>query len=119
MAQKTWVTLIDDIDGTEGDESVLFGLDGVSYEIDLSERNAAALRDALAPYLASARRAGRAGVSRGNEGRGAAARSRRGSRADRPAEPGEMRAWGRENGWTVSERGRIPSDLAAAYAEAH
>ena len=50
MAQKTIVSLIDDLDGTEADETVRFGLDSVQYEIDLSEKNATTLREALAPF---------------------------------------------------------------------
>ena len=59
MAQKTIVQLIDDLDGGQAAETINFGLDGAHYEIDLSEDNAAALRDVLAPYIAHARRSGR------------------------------------------------------------
>ena len=58
MAQITQVKLVDDLDGGEAAESVAFSLDGKSYEIDLSEKHAAALRDAFAPFVGSARRAG-------------------------------------------------------------
>lgn len=58
MAQKVFVSLVDDIDGSEADETVEFGLDGVNYEIDLSAENAEELRDALAQYVEHARRAG-------------------------------------------------------------
>src|SRR4051794_30250922 len=65
MAQITEVRLLDDLDGGEAAESVAFSLDGKSYEIDLSEKHAAALRDAFAPFVSSARRAGgAAGASR-------------------------------------------------------
>ena len=57
MATKTTVTLVDDLDGSEASESVAFGLDGASYEIDLSDNNAEKLRDVLANYVANARRA--------------------------------------------------------------
>ena len=56
MAQVTKVRLVDDIDGSEADESVEFTLDGMSLEIDLSKDNAAKLRDILAPYVAAGRR---------------------------------------------------------------
>ena len=59
MAQITHVKLVDDLDGGEAAESVAFSLDGKSYEIDLSDKHAAALRDAFAPFISSARRAGR------------------------------------------------------------
>ena len=58
MASRTTVTLVDDLDGTEAEQSVLFGFEGVDYEIDLSSVHAQALRDALAPYTAAARRTG-------------------------------------------------------------
>jgi len=69
VAQRTTVMLVDDLDGSDADESLMFGLDGVSYEIDLTAVHAASLRDALAPYIAHARRTGR--------GRGPAAPARR------------------------------------------
>ena len=58
MAQKVVVSLVDDLDSSEADETVEFGLDGATYEIDLSDANAAALRDRLADYVAHARRSG-------------------------------------------------------------
>ena len=58
MAQKVTVTLVDDLDGGQADETVEFALDGVSYQIDLSNENASELRDALSSYVSSARRAG-------------------------------------------------------------
>src|SRR5919197_834359 len=58
MAQKVTVSLVDDVDGSEAEETVEFGLDGVTYQIDLSGSNAAKLRDALASFVANARRAG-------------------------------------------------------------
>lgn len=76
MAKTVTVKLTDDLDGGTAEESVLFGLDGKSYEIDLSKRNAAALRKALLPYVEAARpvgRGGRRGVARG-AGRGRQAR---------------------------------------------
>ena len=109
MAQKTIVQLIDDLDQGTADETVSFGLDGSSYEIDLSTKNAAKLRDALANYVANARRVGRgAGRPAGTGRRG------RGARTDRE-QLQAIREWGRKNGWKVSERGRIPADLLDAY----
>lgn len=64
MAQKLIVKLTDDIDGGDADETISFSLDGKSYEIDLSEKNAAALRQAFAPYLEKARAAGRQAAPR-------------------------------------------------------
>jgi hypothetical protein len=106
MAQKVHVVLIDDIDGGDADETVRFALDGVAYEIDLSASNAARLRNAMAEFVGHARRApSRSGGRRG-----------RGGGHGRSA---EIRAWAREQGLPVPERGRIPADLAAKYEAAH
>jgi Lsr2 len=109
VAQKTVVTLVDDLDGGEADETVSFGLDGTSYEIDLSTSNAGKLRDALATYVGSARRSGRS--SGGGGGRGRARRTGGNSAA--------IRAWAREQGLNVNERGRIPGDIVTQYEKAH
>jgi hypothetical protein len=110
MAQKVQVILVDDIDGGEAEESVSFGLDGVNYEIDLSESNAAALREALAPWVGHARRTGgRAGGRRG------ASRSRAAAKTDL----GDVRAWARDNGYQVSDRGRVSAEVMSAYEAAH
>jgi nucleoid-associated protein Lsr2 len=110
MAQKTIVQLIDDLDQGAADETVSFGLDGTNYEIDLSKKNAAKLRDALAGYVANARRASRSG----GRTAGTARRGRSTARGDRE-QTQAIREWGRKNGWTVSARGRIPADLLDAY----
>jgi hypothetical protein len=103
MAQKISIQLIDDIDGTDAAESVPFALDGQSYVIDLSEKNAQALRDALALYIAHAQRDTRR--SRG--------RSRSGSTAS------DIRAWARSAGYDVPDRGRVAAEIKAAYDAAH
>lgn len=111
MAQKVLVSLVDDLDGSEAEETVEFGLDGVSYEIDLSSENAEELRDALAQYVEHARRAGgrkRAGT------RGAAKAPGRSAAVDREQNQA-IRAWARKNGYEVSDRGRIPSEVVEAY----
>ncbi|WP_131747847.1 Lsr2 family protein [Frankia sp. Cppng1_Ct_nod] len=113
MAQKTIVSLIDDLDGHEADETVRFGLDGASYEIDLSEKNATKLRESLAPFVGAARRSGgRATAAR----RGPRGASRRTGGTDRTA---DIREWARANGYTVSDRGRIASNIVEAYDKAH
>jgi len=106
MAQRVHVILVDDIDGKDADETVSFGLDGTTYEIDLSSDNAAGLRDALAPYIGHARKAGGARRSRRSAGKSGATAS-------------EVRAWARENGWQVSDRGRVASEVQEAYDAAH
>jgi len=103
MAQKVHVVLIDDIDGANADETVRFSLDGAAYEIDLSAANAARLRTVMAEFVGHARRA---------QGRGTRRRSSRSKSA-------EIRAWARDQGIEVSERGRIPADLTAKFEAAH
>ena len=104
MAQKVNIVLVDDLDGSEATETVTFGLDGTTYEIDLNDKNAAKLRDALALYVGSARKAGRSGrASGGRQARGGDSRV------------AEIRAWAKEQGLSVNERGRIPADIVEKY----
>jgi hypothetical protein len=110
MAKKVTITLVDDLDKTSpADETVSFGLDGVSYEIDLSAANAAKLRDALAVYIGHAERLG---GRKSTKAAGSGAKSRGGAVSS-------VREWARANGYQVSERGRIPADIQAAYDKAH
>ncbi len=109
MAQKVQIILIDDTDGSTADETVRFGLDGVSYEIDLTEANAAKLRESFAPWVGHARRTG-----------GRRATQRRGGGAAKPtSDASKVREWARANGYTVSERGRIPAEVREAYDAAN
>jgi hypothetical protein len=113
MAQKTRVILVDDIDGeeiTDGGETLQFGLDGVTYEIDLNDKNAAKLRDALSFYIAHARRVG---------GRRQTSRSGGGTASARGSDLQKIREWAKENGYKVSDRGRISKEVQEAYAAAH
>jgi Lsr2 len=103
MAQKITVALEDDIDGGPADETVRFGLGGADYEIDLSKKNAAAFRRQLAPFIDHARRAGRG--PRRRPGRTASSRER----------SADIRAWAKDQGITVSDRGRIPASVAEQY----
>lgn len=111
MAQKVLVSLVDDLDGSEAEETVEFGLDGVSYEIDLSAENAEELRDALAQYVEHARRAG----GRKRTGPRSAAKAPGRSAAVDREQNQAIRAWARKNGYEVSDRGRIPSEVVEAY----
>ena len=105
MAQKVQVFLIDDIDGGEAEETVTFGLDGSTYEIDLSADNAAKLREALTPFVQAARKAP-----------GKQTRGRKGSRnAPSRERSAEIRAWAKAAGKPVNERGRIPAAIVAEY----
>ena len=122
MAQKVQVLLVDDIDQGEAAETVTFALDGVTYEIDLSEEHASALREAFAPWVGHARRVG---------GRGAAGKRTSAPKqaAKAPAgggegggggrDTGEVRTWARENGYTVSDRGPISAEILQAFDDAH
>lgn len=115
MAQKIHVELVDDIDGSPAAETVTFGLDGVQYQIDLSESNATSLREALAPYVGHGRRAG--GGSGGRRRSGGSSGSS-GSAASGPS-AAEIREWARANGWDVPDRGRVSTEVREAYAAAH
>lgn len=108
MAQRVEVVLIDDLDGGDAAETVTFALDGVSYEIDLSENNAKKLRDDVAHWTGHARRSG--GVRGGGRKRGAGPK-----RSDLSA----VREWARANGHSVSDRGRISGEIQDAYDKAH
>ena len=118
MAQRTLVLLEDDIDGGEAVETVLFGLDGTTYEIDLSENNAAQLRDAVAPFIGAGRRAGRpAGApARGTRSGTRSASSSAQSAID--ADPKAIRAWAEANGVQVSARGRLSAAVVEQYRAA-
>ena len=109
----TDVQLIDDIDGTPATTTIPFTFGGKSYIIDLSEANAAAFNEALAPYVEHARRARRAPANkRKSRSSSEAARVKRQKNA-------EIRAWALENGVTVSKRGQLGQDTIAAYEAAH
>ena len=109
MAQRVNIVLVDDIDGSDATETVAFGLDGTSYEIDLNEKHAQKLRDALAPYVGHGRKV----TSGGRRARAKATPAAGGASA------AEVRAWARENGFTVPDRGRIPADVRAAFDAAN
>jgi len=111
VAQKVTVSLVDDLDGAKAEETVEFGLDGKSYEIDLSSGNASKLRDALGAYVAAARRPGGRRRSGGASATAAAARRPSVDREQNQA----IRDWARKRGMKVSDRGRIPADVLDAY----
>jgi hypothetical protein len=107
MAQKIQTLFIDDIDGGEAEGTVRFALDGSEYEIDLSTKHSDELRDSLKTYIAHARKVG-------GGRRGSARAGRKPSAIDTVA----VRAWARENGFDIKERGRVPADAVAKYREA-
>jgi nucleoid-associated protein Lsr2 len=109
VAQKIQMLFIDDLDGSEADGTVRFGLDGTEYEIDLNAEHAQALRDALARYVQAARRAGFG--------------ARRSARGGRRAPAGgvdstEVREWAKAQGIDVKDRGRVPAELVVKFKAA-
>jgi hypothetical protein len=110
MAQKVLVQLVDDLDGTSSTDiaTVTFGLDGVSYEIDLNGDNASNLREHLAEFIGSARRTG------GRVKRGGVAGAPTGSGRNRE-QTQAIREWAKKNGHEVSDRGRIPAAVIQAF----
>jgi hypothetical protein len=107
MAQQVQTLFIDDIDGGEAEGTVRFGLDGADYEIDLNAEHTEELRQALAIYVAHARRVGSPvrRVSRG--GRGATG-----------IDTAKVREWAKDNGYAIKNRGRVPADLLVKYQAA-
>ena len=108
MAQKVHIVLVDDLDGTEATESVSFGLDGTSYEIDLNDKNAAKLRDTLAGYIGHARKVG-----------AASRRGRKTAASSSGPSAREIRDWARSNGFDVPDRGRVAAEVRQAFDAAH
>ena len=106
MTRSVSVVITDDLDGSEGAKTVAFSFDGVPYEIDLGEANRAKLAAALEPFMAAGHRARR------SERRGS---GRPAHSVDRAA----VRAWAREAGLAVSERGRISAEVMRQYEAAH
>jgi hypothetical protein len=106
MAQRTQVLYVDDIDGSEAAGTVRFGLGGNDYEIDLSQKHADQLAEAIGPFIAVARKVPSA---------------RRATRSGRAArhDQSDVRAWARGQGIKISDRGRIPADVLTRYESAH
>ena len=105
MAQRVQIILEDDYDGGTADETVTFSLDGAEYEIDLSSKNATGLREALAPWVAHARKIG--------------GRRKRATKATGSSSTSDIRAWAQAQGLDVSSRGRVSADVREAYEKAH
>jgi hypothetical protein len=105
MAQKVQILLTDDLDGSEANSTVRFGLDGTDYEIDLSDSNESALRDALAGYVGAARKVSRSGKPFRRVATG--------------PDPKAVRAWAESNGIDCPPRGRIPRAVVEKFEAAH
>lgn len=125
MARRIVHQLIDDLDGTVleigSGETVLFSLDGAAYEIDVTDENAAALRDALAPFIAAARSVSARSASSPHRTGGSASASAGARKQKRTGQRDytPVRAWAASNGYTLSERGRVPAAVLEAYDAAH
>lgn len=109
MAQKVEIHLEDDLDGGPADDTITFALDGRDYEIDLSTTNAEKLREAVRPFAEAGRKATRGG----------GARSTRPRASGSDPDTAKIRAWAKENGYEVSDRGRIHQSIKDAYYAAH
>lgn len=127
VAQRTVITMTDDIDGSEASDTVVFSLDGSTYEIDLNEAHAEDLREVLAPYVGAARRIG---PPRARGGRASAHRPRSSEVVDpkavdatavdpRAVDPRAIRAWAESNGVEVSARGRLKAEVVEQYKAAN
>ncbi len=110
MAQRQQTILTDDLEGGDSpaSETVTFALDGVSYEIDLNEDNAKRLRDDLSTWTGHARKQ-----------RGGARPVRRARSTGSGQDTGAIRTWARENGYEISDRGRVPGKIVDAYHAAN
>jgi len=112
MAKKHITQLIDDLDGSvlEHGETINFSLEGRAYEIDLSEKNVKKLREAFEPFTDVARPVGAAAMGSRRVSRGRSVSTR---------DLADVRAWAEKNGFPINSRGRISSNVLAAYDAAH
>ena len=118
MAQQVNVKFVDDLDGSDAAATVSFGLDGTAYEIDLSDDNAAKLRDSLAVFVGAARSSESATTGSRRAQKMTASSGRRPQPLDRD-QTAAIRAWARQNGHQVSDRGRISKTVFGAFQAAH
>ena len=107
MAQKVQTLYIDDIDGSDAEGTVRFGLDGADYEIDLNAAHSQELRTSLQTYITHARKVG--GTRRISRGA-----RRNASAIDTHA----VRIWAKDQGIDIKERGRVPADVVTRYRDA-
>ena len=118
MAQKTIVTLVDDLTGEEAENisTVQFALDGVTYELDLSDENSTKLRDALSPYAKAGRKIG--GRRRSGPRPGQAIKNTGGAAGYTRETLKSIREWAKKNGHNVRDRGRLPAEVLQAWQTA-
>jgi nucleoid-associated protein Lsr2 len=121
MAREVIEKLVDDLDGGDANETVAFALDGASFEIDLSKKNATAFRKLFDRYVKAGRRSSPAGARRSSPagGRRRSARaSTNGSKPKREFDIAQLREWAGANDVTVPARGRIPQAVVEQYKQA-
>ena len=119
MAQQVNVKFVDDLDGSDAAGTVSFAIDGRAYEIDLSEDNAARLRNSLASFVAAARKSGSGGAGPTAGRRAPKMTANSGTQPLDREQTAAIRAWARQNGHQVSERGRISKTVVDAFQAAH
>lgn len=122
MAKRVTTQLVDDIDGAvisdESGETIEFAVSGVEYSIDLKAKNANEFHKKLEYYIEHATRVG--GRKRKPSTATAATVSATGAPAKRdPEQTRAIRQWAFDNGYEISERGRIPASVEEAYNAAH
>lgn len=108
--------LIDDLDGGEAAETITFAVDGTSYEVDLSDKNADKFRKAIKPFVENGRRKGRQSGSRNSSRQ---THSKPAANVSKKAGTEEIRQWAKEQGLTVADRGRIAANIVKQYEDAH
>ncbi len=112
MAQKVEVKYFSDLNPeVEAAETVNWALDGTQYEIDLTEKEAAALRKSLGKYKEAARKVSGPGRRKSPS----SASTRNGGGPDTKA----VREWARSQGYQVTDRGRIPTEIMEKYQATH
>ena len=109
MAQKVVREFIDDIDGSPAERTFTFAVDGVLYEIDLSSDNIAEFKSAIGGFIESARKVKTASGSQRQRGASTTDLRQRRERLN------EVREWARNNGYSVSDRGRVSAEVLAAF----
>jgi hypothetical protein len=119
MAQQVDVKFVDDLDGSDAADTVSFGLDGMTYEIDLSDDNAAKLRDSLVVFVDAARKSGGSAATGRRRGPKMTASSAPPPQSSDRDQTAAIRAWARQNGHQVSDRGRISTAVVDAFQAAH
>ena len=111
MAQKVQITLLCDLDdgNVEAEETLHFGLADTTYEVDVCGNHAQQIRDGLQPFVAHARKSSSPTSNRRRPGRSAAGRD----------QTAGIRAWAKDKGIQVNDRGRIPASVVKEYEAAH